>query len=342
MQARDFQARTGPSDPPAATGRRVLLLGGLGLALGVSACGRTTLSGTRAAGTPGGMPGSTAAQGATSGGESVEVIGSYAIHDAVTGTSMQVRVAEGYRTIVANGLPDHPTGSYPNPMTAQSFRFVLPQFGTRAPEPTVLRLPQSFGIAVNGVPFDPLAAEWFGGDPASGWTIEAIGPHSTLHLDDNNGHVQPSGSYHYHGIPAAVAGRLGGTHSPLLGWAGDGFPIYARFGYRDAEDPASPVVDLTSSYRLRSGRRPDGPGGSYDGTYTEDFVYAEGHGDLDAANGRSGVTPEYPDGTYYYVLTRTFPFVPRQVVGTLAPSFVERPGEGTGRRPGGGPPPPRR
>lgn len=86
-------------------------------------------------------------------------------------------------------------------------------------------------------------------------------------------------------------------------------------------DATSGITELTSSYRLRSGVRPDGPGGPYDGTYTEDFEFVAGHGMLDLANGRHGVTPEYPGGTYYYVLTDTFPFVPRHVVGTIADSF---------------------
>lgn len=55
---------------------------------------------------------------------------------------------------------------------------------------------------------------------------------------------------------------------------------------------------MRSSYRLKEGRRPrqDGPGGRFDGTYTPDFKYVAGTGDLDEANGRTGVTPEHSDG----------------------------------------------
>jgi len=44
-------------------------------------------------------------------------------------------------------------------------------------------------------------------------------------------------------------------------------------------------------------------------------------GDLDEANGRFGVTPEFPQGTYHYVLTDDFPFIPRQFKGTPDSSF---------------------
>ena len=75
----------------------------------------------------------------------------------------------------------------------------------------------------------------------------------------------------------------------------------------------------------------------------------EGLGDLDACNGREGVTPEFPDGTYYYVLTDAFPQVPRQFHGVPDDSFRKAGGPGGpggrgpgGPRPGRGGPPPRR
>ena len=301
--------------------RRLFLAGGLAVAFGTTACGRTVLSDE-----PATMPSNRAA---------VDLIGDYSIADATTGTRVQVTVTESLRVIRANGLPDHTTGAFPNPdnpnsISPQEYTFELPRKGTPANRPTALVLPQPFGIAVNGVVFDPMAAEWYQRDPASGWTFEAIGPGPDLGLDANLAHVQPSGAYHYHGPPQALAtDHVSSAHSPLMGWAGDGFPIYGGYGYATPADPQSGDRELRSSYRLRSGRRPNGPGGSYDGTYTEDFEYIEGSGDLDLANGRFGVTPEYPEGTYYYVLTATFPFVPRYFTGNVAASFVRSP------RPGG-------
>jgi hypothetical protein len=304
--------------------RRVVLLSGLALAFGVSACGRTQVTDSPAT-TPGAAEGT---NGTTPAPLSTELTGDYAIDDPTTGTRMTVTVSGQVRSIHANGLPDHATGAFPNPnnpnrIGAQSYAFDLPLLGTRAAAPTALVLPQPFGIAINGVLFDPLAAEWYRGDRDSGWTIEAIRPTGTiLGLDQNNAHVQPSGAYHYHGLPTGVVTDHGGSaHGPLVGWAGDGFPIYAGAGYRDPQDPTSPVATMQPSYRLRTGSRASGPGGTFDGTYTEDYEYVEGYGDLDAANGRTAVTPEYPGGTYHYVLTTGFPYVPRLFTGVLAGSF---------------------
>ena len=75
------------------------------------------------------------------------------------------------------------------------------------------------------------------------------------------------------------------------------------------------------------GNRPangDDPGGQHDGTFVQDFEFVEGSGDLDECNGRFGVTPEYPDGIYYYVLTDAFPFVPRMFRGTPNESFSKQ------------------
>ena len=50
---------------------------------------------------------------------------------------------------------------------------------------------------------------------------------------------------------------------------------------------------------------------------TQDYEYVAGSGDLDECNGRVGVTPEFPNGTYHYYITDTFPFIQRCVKGTL-------------------------
>ena len=152
-------------------------------------------------------------------------------------------------------------------------------------------------------------------------------------------HVQPTGAYHYHGLPGflGLLGLDGSQHSPLVGWAADGFPIYVRFGHTTPGDVSSPIVELRSSYRLRSGKRPEGdgsPGGRYDGTFVADYEYVEGSGDLDRCNGRQTVTPGFAGGTYAYFLTEAWPVIPRCFVGTPDPSFERR---GPHGRRGGGP-----
>ena len=97
---------------------------------------------------------------------------------------------------------------------------------------------------------------------------------------------------------------------------------------------------MRSSYRLRSGTRSSGPGGRFDGSFVEDYECVAGLGDLDACNGREGATPDYPSGTYYYVVTTQFPFIPRCYAGSPDPSFQRR-GPGTGPPFKGPKPPPK-
>jgi len=183
---------------------------------------------------------------------------------------------------------------------------------------------QNFGVALNGVPFDPLTAEFWNRDRTSGWNIEAMSGAMNLGLDQNNAHVQPTGGYHYHAMPTGLLERLSAQKSgPVqLGWAADGFPLYAPYGFG--------VDQPTAGYRVRSGTRPSGPGGTYDGTYVQDYEYAPGLGNLDACNGMTAKTDEYPDGTYLYVLTTTYPFIPRCWSGTPDDSFSRGPGAGQG------------
>jgi hypothetical protein len=114
----------------------------------------------------------------------------------------------------------------------------------------------------------------------------------------------------------------------LLGYAADGFLIYGPECPGDPTDLTSKTRRLRSSYRVRQGSRKDGPRGRFDGRFVEDFEYVPGLGDLDECNGRTGPTPECPDGTYYYVLTDEFPFVPRLFHGKPDPSFRHGPPPG--------------
>jgi hypothetical protein len=188
-----------------------------------------------------------------------------------------------------------------------------------------------FGILLNGVELDPVAAEpW----PHQGimdpnvnweWNLEAL--NVQIGLDCNSAHVQPNGQYHYHGKPALYLENLNIDDQvmTLVGYAADGCPVYYKYAYQDTNDPNSPVIPMTSSYQLKSGTRPgDGvtaPCDNYNGIYSNDYEYIAGLGTLDEANGREGITPEYPDGTYYYMLTDEFPAIPRYLKGTPSEDF---------------------
>ena len=94
------------------------------------------------------------------------------------------------------------------------------------------------------------------------------------------------------------------THSPIIGFAYDGNPIYGPFGYQNPLDPQSSITRMTSSYSLNNAR-PGGPGLTQypAGTFVNDYRYIHKSGSLDQNNGRFCVTPDYPEGTYAYFLT---------------------------------------
>ena len=94
------------------------------------------------------------------------------------------------------------------------------------------------------------------------------------------------------------------THSPIIGFAYDGNPIYGPFGHENPLDSTSSIVRMTSGYSL-SGSRSDGPSlTQYPlGTFVNDYTYTHKSGTLDQNNGRFCITPDFPKGTYAYFLT---------------------------------------
>ena len=122
-----------------------------------------------------------------------------------------------------------------------------------------------------------------------------------------HGHSGPGGVYHYHADANCIhwhgeegetmydynldSQRTLSTHSKIVGFAFDGYSIYGYTGWNDEGD----VVEMTSSYRLKDGA--DGSGG------IDDYEYVQGLGTLDACNGISSATPDWPEGIYHYHTT---------------------------------------
>ena len=97
----------------------------------------------------------------------------------------------------------------------------------------------------------------------------------------------------------------GFTHSPILGWAYDGNPIYGPYGYSNPVDATSGIVRQTSSYVLKTTPDANRPSTTtYPlGAFVNDYQFTQGNGSLDFNNGRFCKTPEYPEGRYCYFLT---------------------------------------
>ena len=247
------------------------------------------------------------------------------------------------RILSGNGIPNHEVGTFPNnnnPNTIREInvnkRFtlcpeIISESGLEIVGPAL-----AIAYAINSVKFDPGTAgrcndlgECSLAQGQGNWNIEALG-HDTFNFGDdmNHAHVQPNGAYHYHGMPELLVDFLGDNQGmTLVGWASDGFPVYARYGYSNTNDSNSTIKSLIPSYRLKlqpDSNRPmvltslaGGPGQGNTspntpiamGAFTQDYEYVEGLGDLDQCNGRFGVTPEFPSGIYYYVVTDDFPFL---------------------------------
>ena len=251
------------------------------------------------------------------------------------------------RILTGNGIPNHEVGTFPNSNNPNTISeqnvnevFTLcPILVSENGEP-VGGPAGAIAYAINSVKFDPATAgrcndqgECSLAQGQGNWNIEALG-HETFDFGDdmNHAHVQPSGEYHYHGMPELLIDFLGDEQGmTLVGWASDGFPVYARYGYSNPNDSTSELISLQPSWKLKDTPdegRPDtltalggGQGITYPnipipmGAFTQDFEYEEGYGDLDECNGRTGVTPEFPEGIYYYMVTDEFPFFTRCLKG---------------------------
>ena len=212
------------------------------------------------------------------------------------------------RILSGNGIPNHEVGTFPNPNNPNTISeqnvnetFTLcPIIVSENGEP-VGGPARAIAYAINSVKFDPATAgrcndegECSLAQGQGNWNIEALG-HETFDFGDdmNHAHVQPSGAYHYHGMPELLIDLIGDEEDlTLVGWASDGFPVYARYGYSDPNDSSSDIVSLQPSWRLKTEPdegRPDtltallgGPGGTtYPnipiemGAFTQDFEYIE-------------------------------------------------------------------
>ena len=164
------------------------------------------------------------------------------------------------------------------------------------------------------------------------WTNNDDSPHTVTDDDDefNSGHLEEgatwsytftgTGIYDYHcNYHSDMTGSVSvvekdeeivwtdytfdqvdnSVHSPIIGFAFDGYPIYGAYGTADGG-----IALMRSSYELNDGA--DGSNGIQDYQYTKD----SGH--LDACNGILSATPEFPDGIYHYHST-----MPVEVDGAL-------------------------
>ena len=282
---------------------------------------------------------------------------STAINNNILVNCQQVEYSDNFVYITATGVPAYPTGPFldGNPSNAQNQNNIikiplLPLENTGTPDDTV---GGNIGVFVNGVAlfdyrdgvaWNPDTNSLCGGPgnpPCPGgpnasmdWNRDAI-PAEMAGFDCSKGHPA-MGNYHHHQNPSAFKLDLEivsdicnlydadglyfideTIHSPLIGFAFDGFPIYGAYGYRNA-DGSGGLERIKSGYQLRDITErthwadgtdvddgPDVNGTYFLGYFREDYEFIS-HSEeyyLDEHNGRFCVTPEYPAGTYAYFAT---------------------------------------
>ena len=278
---------------------------------------------------------------------------STAISNGFLVNCQQVRYSATNVYINATGIPAYAVGPFSgdgNPNNAGNqnaiYKFpITPTPNTGTPTSTS---GGNIGVFINGVSlFDYRdGVSWknstgaFAGGPLGGagdgvWNRDAI-KYEKLGFDCSKGH--PAGTnYHHHQNPSAFKNDLTlvsticnlydadglytintSQHSPLIGFAYDGYPIYGAYGYANV-DGTGGIVRMKSSYQLRNitTRTTNSSGvtvtagpvvnATYPlGCFKEDYEYISHISDpsyLDEHNGRFCVTPDYPLGTYCYFAT---------------------------------------
>ena len=269
----------------------------------------------------------------------------------------KVEYSTDFVYVTTNGVPAYPTGPFldgnPSQAESQNAIFQIPLSPVENTGTPMATTPGKIGIFINGVAlydyrdgvaWDPSSNNICGGpgNPrcAGGpgttyaWNRDAI-PAEMAGFDCSKGHPA-MGDYHHHQNPSAFKLDLNvvsnicnlydadglytidsSQHSPLIGFAYDGFPIYGAYGFKNV-DGTGGITRIKSSYQLRNitmrSTAPDGTdvddGPDVDATYflgyfREDYEYVANVEEdyLDEHNGRFCVTPEYPNGTYAYFAT---------------------------------------
>jgi hypothetical protein len=223
--------------------------------------------------------------------------------------------------VLATGIPSYDVGPFPrnpNLPAEQDFTFRIPLSPQQGSGDVATPL-GPIGVLVNGVVIFN-ARDAMSYQNRNVWHQNAVVVEAPS-FDSALGHPEMRGTYHHHQQPVSLLQQLGDDgshHSPVIGFAFDGFPIYGPYGYANP-DGTGDIVRMESSYQPRAittrTTLPDGTtlpppqwgppvSAQYPlGYYVEDYAYVPGSGTLDEFNGRFTVTPEYPAGTYAYFTT---------------------------------------
>lgn len=280
------------------------------------------------------------------------------IIDADLANVQQVQYSANWAYVFATGVPSYITGPFmdgnPSLTTNQNAIFKISLNPSPNAGASTATSGGNIGIFINGtamfdyrdgVAWNTSTNSLCGGPgnppcpggpgAAMSWNRDAVVAEKAG-FDCSKGHPA-MGNYHHHQNPSAFDLDLSvisnvctlydaeglyaidsNVHSPLIGFAYDGYPVYGAYGYRNA-DGSGGITRIKSGYQLRNiavrtvwadgTDVPDGPAVSATyplGYFREDYEFLSHAGQedyLDVHNGRFCVTPEYPNGMYCYFAT---------------------------------------
>ena len=119
------------------------------------------------------------------------------------------------------------------------------------------------------------------------------------YFSNSNGKLTYNILGYYQDLGENIFSDDGSKHSPIIGWAYDGNPIYGPYGYSISNDNTSTIKTLKTGYSLNTSNVYDRPSGFDPGFFIEDYKF-DNSGDLDICNGRFTKTPDFPNGIYAY------------------------------------------
>jgi hypothetical protein len=272
-------------------------------------------------------------------------------YDGIESNVQQVQYSDVNVYVSCTCIPGYDIGPWvgnPNVPSNQNFVYKITRFPVQNTGSLIETPLGHIGVWSNGVSiFNAKDAMSFENEGI--WNQNAILVEGSS-FDDCLGHPAPNGEYHHHLNPTCLYDDENSTvHSPIIGYAFDGFPVYGAYGFANT-DGTGAISRMRSSFRLRSisdrttladgtilTASEYGPAISVDyplGYYIEDFEFVNGLGDLDEHNGRNCITPEYPEGIYAYFVTldengdAAFPYTLGETYYGTVPAGNTGPGSG--------------
>lgn len=228
-------------------------------------------------------------------------------------------IGSGNIYVQSRGLVNHPitivtTDVGHNELDVQDASWNIPRINLNSVGSSPTTMPDyAVGVAVNGLPLYNITT-------VDTWNDEGEWHYNKMSIEGHSplgyGHADANGLLHYYNVEPILLGLEewdSSEHSPIVGWAFDGLPIYGPYGYKEYDGSGNPInsneiVNIKSPWILRQGSRTSGPGGAYTGVFVEDYMIDSSKngqpGYTNQYNLRYGKTPDSPSTPiWFYVST---------------------------------------